>query len=72
MHRGDIVVNEENEFFVFLSAYDGQANCAVVESIFDPYQGDDVSKVTSLKKLPLDTLTVADNYPTYFNQLSFT
>lgn len=70
MVRGNIVINEEQEHFVFLSSNDGIANCAVVESIFDPYQGEDVSKVTSLRKIPIKTLIVAKTYPRFFDQIN--
>jgi len=71
MKRGDVVTNKDGEFYIFLSESGQEANCAVIEDVMDIYQGETVAKCTGLKKIPLEGLTVAEDYPRFYNQINF-
>ena len=71
MKRGDVVINTLGEYYIFLSNIENEANVAIVEDVMDIYQGETVAKCTGLKKIPMEGLSVAKDYPRFFNQINF-
>lgn len=70
MVRGTVVVNKEGHYLIFLSKIDDVANCAVIEYSMDEYQGEEVARVSSLKKFPIEDLLEVDKYPLCINQIN--